>query len=149
MSSQDLPQGWEKKQSRSSGKVYYLNIYTKASHWEAPSPVPPGQVNTNLFYSAEITHPSSSRGHCQVQASHLLVKHRQSRRPSSWKQDKITRSKEEAVEILESMQVIFCKVRLLCIVLLICVGALRIRCAPLQATSKFSNRVLLGRGEGA
>lgn len=37
----------------------------------------------------------------QVQASHLLVKHTQSRRPSSWKQDKITRSKEEALEILK------------------------------------------------
>jgi NIMA-interacting peptidyl-prolyl cis-trans isomerase 1 len=40
----------------------------------------------------------------QVQASHLLVKHTQSRRPSSWKQDKITRSKEEALEILKSFR---------------------------------------------
>lgn len=29
------------------------------------------------------------------------MKHAQSRRPSSWKQDKITRSKEEALEILQ------------------------------------------------
>jgi len=28
------------------------------------------------------------------------VKHRESRRPSSWREDKITRSKEEALEIL-------------------------------------------------
>ena len=37
----------------------------------------------------------------QVQASHLLVKHNESRRPSSWKEDKITRSKEEALEIIK------------------------------------------------
>lgn len=37
----------------------------------------------------------------QMQASHLLVKHRGSRRPSSWKQAEITRSKEEALEILK------------------------------------------------
>ena len=43
--------------------------------------------------------------HYQVQASHLLVKHRESRRPSSWKQDKIIRSKEEALEILKSAYV--------------------------------------------
>jgi hypothetical protein len=36
----------------------------------------------------------------QVQASHLLVKHRDSRRPSSWREENITRSKEEALEIL-------------------------------------------------
>ena len=42
------------------------------------------------------------RGHPddKVQASHLLVKHRDSRRPSSWREDKITRTKEEALEIL-------------------------------------------------
>lgn len=36
-----------------------------------------------------------------VQASHLLVKHRDSRRPSSWREENITRSKEEAIKILE------------------------------------------------
>lgn len=37
----------------------------------------------------------------RVRASHLLVKHSGSRRPSSWKDANITRSKEEAVEILK------------------------------------------------
>lgn len=37
----------------------------------------------------------------EVQASHLLVKHSGSRRPSSWREENITRSKEEAREILE------------------------------------------------
>ena len=37
----------------------------------------------------------------KVQASHLLVKHRDSRRPSSWREENITRTKEEALEIVK------------------------------------------------
>ena len=36
----------------------------------------------------------------QVRCSHLLVKHEGSRRPSSWRQEKITISKEEALRQL-------------------------------------------------
>lgn len=36
----------------------------------------------------------------QVRARHILIKHTGSRRPSSWKSDRITRSKEEALEQL-------------------------------------------------
>jgi phage gp29-like protein len=28
-----VPHGWEKRKSRSTGMVYYLNIYTKESQW--------------------------------------------------------------------------------------------------------------------
>jgi len=37
----------------------------------------------------------------QVSCRHLLVKHKDSRRPSSWKSEEITRSKKEAVETAE------------------------------------------------
>ncbi|XP_064395385.1 peptidyl-prolyl cis-trans isomerase NIMA-interacting 1-like [Halichondria panicea] len=74
-----LPEGWELRESRSSGRSFYFNKFTKASIWDKPAAVPSGQV----------------------QASHLLVKHSGSRRPSSWKQDKITRSKDEAIEIIK------------------------------------------------
>ncbi|KAA6394801.1 MAG: putative Peptidyl-prolyl cis-trans isomerase NIMA-interacting 1 [Streblomastix strix] len=37
----------------------------------------------------------------QVRASHILVKHKNSRNPSSWRQKQVTRSKEEAIQILE------------------------------------------------
>lgn len=37
----------------------------------------------------------------KIRCSHLLVKHRDSRRPSSWREAEITRSKEEAIEILQ------------------------------------------------
>ena len=40
----------------------------------------------------------------QFRASHLLVKHQGSRRPSSWKEEKITRSKEEAISILQGFR---------------------------------------------
>ncbi|XP_064616084.1 peptidyl-prolyl cis-trans isomerase NIMA-interacting 1-like [Liolophura sinensis] len=77
----ELPEGWERRISRSTGKEYYLNIYSKESQWETPT---------------EPANPDMS----SVQCSHLLVKHRESRRPSSWREENITRSKEEALEIL-------------------------------------------------
>lgn len=77
----ELPEGWEKRVSRSSGKEYYLNLYTKESQWDRP------------------TEPASEEQDT-VQCSHLLVKHKDSRRPSSWREEKITRTKEEAINIL-------------------------------------------------
>ncbi|KAI3577434.1 hypothetical protein IWW34DRAFT_744733 [Fusarium oxysporum f. sp. albedinis] len=37
----------------------------------------------------------------KIRAAHLLVKHRDSRRPSSWREAEITRTKEEALEIIQ------------------------------------------------
>lgn len=36
----------------------------------------------------------------KIRASHLLVKHRDSRRPSSWREAAITRTKDEAKEMI-------------------------------------------------
>jgi len=77
-----VPEGWEERTSRSTGQVYYLNIHTKQSQWEKPT-APAGAA------------PS------QVRASHLLVKHCNSRRPSSWREENITRTPEEALKILK------------------------------------------------
>ena len=44
----------------------------------------------------------SGEGEGKIRCSHLLVKHRDSRRPSSWKEAEITRTKEEAIEILKA-----------------------------------------------
>lgn len=77
----DLPSGWEEKVSKSTGRTYYYNRRTNESQWERPT----------------------EREGNQVRASHLLVKHTESRRPSSWKQDKITRSKDEALEIIKGI----------------------------------------------
>ncbi|KAI8342716.1 peptidyl-prolyl cis-trans isomerase pin1 [Chlamydoabsidia padenii] len=78
----DLPAPWIIKHSRTYNKDYYFNTATKESRWDAP----PSQDNE------------------RVRASHLLVKHAGSRRPSSWRQETITRTKEEALEIIEGYQ---------------------------------------------
>ncbi|NXE57032.1 PIN1 isomerase, partial [Casuarius casuarius] len=68
----------------SAGRVYYFNHITNASQWERPS-------GTGKNGQGEPT---------KVRCSHLLVKHNQSRRPSSWRQEKITRTKDEALELI-------------------------------------------------
>ncbi|XP_027206693.1 putative peptidyl-prolyl cis-trans isomerase dodo [Penaeus vannamei] len=89
MSDSELPSGWEKRVSRSTGQCYYLNVYTKESQWDTPTePAKPAG--------------NSGDGPDRVQCSHLLVKHAGSRRPSSWRQEKITISKEEALAKLEA-----------------------------------------------
>jgi NIMA-interacting peptidyl-prolyl cis-trans isomerase 1 len=47
---------------------------------------------------------SFSHGENKIRAAHLLVKHRDSRRPASWREPKITRSKEEARVLIEGYQ---------------------------------------------
>ena len=37
----------------------------------------------------------------KIRCAHLLVKHRDSRRPASWREAKITRSKDEATTIIQ------------------------------------------------
>lgn len=48
--------------------------------------------------------PKKASGSNKVKASHLLIKHSGSRRPSSWKDAVITRSQADAVAILETHQ---------------------------------------------
>ncbi|RKP11831.1 hypothetical protein BJ684DRAFT_17619 [Piptocephalis cylindrospora] len=83
----ELPQNWEVRFSKTRNLPYYYNSTTKVSQWEPPvgftGRLPPGT---------------------EVRASHILVKHTQSRRPSSWKQAEITRSKEEAEALLRGFQ---------------------------------------------
>jgi len=94
MSSQEvIPEGWEKRVSRSNGQVYYMNQYTKESQWHLPT-TPAERTSGGGGGSG------SGGGPHTIQASHILVKHRDSRRPSSWREDNITRSKDEAVDIL-------------------------------------------------
>lgn len=80
MSDDMLPDGWEQRVSRSTGKTYYLHLATGESKWERPTSGPPKD---------------------QVRAAHILVKHKDSRRPSSWRQEVVTKTKEEAIEELK------------------------------------------------
>ncbi len=46
--------------------------------------------------------PKQQGAEGKIRASHLLVKHRDSRRPSSWREANITRTKEEALDIIRA-----------------------------------------------
>ena len=107
-----LPPSWEVRHSNSKNLPYYFNSATKESRWE-----PPSGTNPDLIKQYMAAHHSSSMAtggragavsaaasgsHSgKIRAAHLLVKHRDSRRPSSWKEPDITRSKEDAIEILK------------------------------------------------
>lgn len=67
---------------------YYLNLHTKESQWDCPTK--PAQPAANAPAAA------GADGDATVQCSHLLVKHSGSRRPSSWREENITRTKAEA-----------------------------------------------------
>lgn len=73
-----------------SGMTYYLNTHTRKSQWDKPDH-PAGDDDTE----DEDTLPD------EVRCTHLLVKHAQSRRPSSWREENITRTKEEALELVK------------------------------------------------
>ncbi|EFO89010.1 hypothetical protein GCK72_006769 [Caenorhabditis remanei] len=89
MSSENpLPAGWEKRQSRTNDRVYYFNTATGVSQWDRPEASAFGK-GSDLK---------------SVQCLHLLVKHEGSRNPSSWRSDHITRSKEDAINILKNYE---------------------------------------------
>ncbi|KAJ3150640.1 Peptidyl-prolyl cis-trans isomerase NIMA-interacting protein 1 [Geranomyces variabilis] len=85
-----LPADWEERHSNSRGVPYYFNRATGQSVWERPT----------AASTSSTTAATSGSAVQKVRASHLLVKHAESRRPSSWKTPTITRSKEEAREII-------------------------------------------------
>lgn len=72
---------WEERFSKSKQQTYFHNRATGESVWE----LPPG---------------ASLEG--KVRASHILAKHSGSRRPSSWREENITRSLDEARAIVEA-----------------------------------------------
>lgn len=97
MSETGLPAGWEVLLSRSKDLPYYYNAETQTSSWE-----PPTGSNIDLLKNYVVSHFGQAKGSEKVRASHLLVKHRDSRRPASWKDPEITRSKDEAKSLILS-----------------------------------------------
>ena len=57
-----------------------------------------------LHHSAPANPSGGAAKDGKIRAAHLLVKHRDSRRPSSWKEPEIRRTKEEAVEVLKGYE---------------------------------------------
>ncbi|KAG8531531.1 uncharacterized protein KY384_003160 [Bacidia gigantensis] len=103
-----LPALWEVRHSQSKNLPYYFNTSTKESRWEPPSGTDASLIKNYMAShhssSLSIPPPKSVEGQrsadSKIRAAHLLVKHEGSRRPSSWKEEKITRSKKDAVEVL-------------------------------------------------
>lgn len=82
-----LPQGWSVKYSKShNNRPYYFNETTGVTQWDPPT----------------ITSTNDSKA--KVHVYHLLVKHAGSRRPSSWRQERITCTESEALEEIRAIR---------------------------------------------
>jgi peptidyl-prolyl cis-trans isomerase NIMA-interacting 1 len=101
-----LPSGWEVRHSQSKDLPYYFNLTTAESRWEPPDGSNVETLNTYIgkHHSSVSVRVSDNATDGKIRASHLLVKHRDSRRPSSWKETNITRTKEEAINLLKGYE---------------------------------------------
>ncbi|KAJ5591577.1 WW/Rsp5/WWP [Penicillium hispanicum] len=106
MADTGLPTGWEVRHSNSKNLPYYFNPATKESRWEPPSDTDTEKLKLYMAHNHTPTARPDvlGQGEGKIRCSHLLVKHRESRRPSSWREAEITRSKEEAIEILKGYE---------------------------------------------
>ncbi|KAG8727202.1 hypothetical protein FRC12_022714 [Ceratobasidium sp. 428] len=114
---------WEIRMSNSKGVHYFFNTTTKESRWEPPEGLKEEEIRAlpGAQYLTSGDQETAGAPPGQMRASHLLVKHKDSRRPSSWKevgivlawlvpilniiiQANITRSKAEAIDILKGFQ---------------------------------------------
>ncbi|KAF2751303.1 peptidyl-prolyl cis-trans isomerase [Sporormia fimetaria CBS 119925] len=100
-----LPEGWEVRRSNTKNLPYYFHPATKDSRWEPPAGTDPELLKKYMaehHSSKGISASMSSANHeGKIRAAHLLVKHRNSRRPASWRETRITRSEAEAEEIIQ------------------------------------------------
>lgn len=101
-----LPPDWEVRHSQSKNLPYYFNSKTHESRWEPPEEADTERLKLYMaqHHSSKSTGVDGSGGEGKIRAAHLLVKHRDSRRPSSWRETNITRSKEEAMEMLRGYE---------------------------------------------
>lgn len=89
-----MSSNWEIRFSNSRQLPYYYNGSTGTSVWEKPEDISEEQVATlpGAHYLKPLNGNNAESGgggaanSGKVRASHLLVKHRDSRRPSSWKE---------------------------------------------------------------
>ncbi|KAG5436911.1 hypothetical protein PCK2_001038 [Pneumocystis canis] len=98
-----LPEYWEIRCSRSKNLPYYYNLKTNESFWEPPVGCDMEKLRNYMMNNGLIPTLSQTNKEIdndKIRVIHLLVKHNQSRRPSSWKESNITRTKQEAMEII-------------------------------------------------
>ncbi|KAL7626485.1 peptidyl-prolyl cis-trans isomerase Pin1 [Parahypoxylon ruwenzoriense] len=104
MDDSGLPPNWEVRHSNSKNVPYYFNAIDKISRWEPPSGTDTEKLKKYMaiHHSTSNQVPPSGRPEGKIRAAHLLVKHRDSRRPASWRENEITRTKEEAMDIIRA-----------------------------------------------
>jgi hypothetical protein len=88
-----LPSGWEVRHSNSKNLPYYFNEAQKQSRWEPPSGTDTDKLkvymaehHSQLELAPDTSGLNGNATSGKIRASHLLIKHRDSRRPSSWRQ---------------------------------------------------------------
>lgn len=82
-----MADNWEVRFSNSRKLPYFYNASTQQSIWELPEGLTEDAARKlpGGHYLGAASQPAVA----QVRASHLLVKHRDSRRPSSWREVRI------------------------------------------------------------
>lgn len=87
--------------SNSKNLPYYFNPDSKESRWEPPEGAEPEKLKQYMAtYHSHAIKMMGNDNDQKIRAAHLLIKHNQSRRPSSWRESRITRTKEDARSIL-------------------------------------------------
>lgn len=102
-----LPADWIVKQSTSRNLPYYFNTQTRESRWDPPDGTDTEVLKTymaNNHSAANTRTEGMDASDGKIRAAHLLVKHNESRRPQSWREANITRSKDEALDIIKGYQ---------------------------------------------
>lgn len=95
------------RQSSTKNLPYYFRAASKDSRWEPPEGTNPEALKTymaNHHSSKGVAPAAFAPAGGKIRCAHLLVKHSDSRRPASWREPKITRSKEEAKELIRGYQ---------------------------------------------
>ncbi|EGV61409.1 peptidyl-prolyl cis-trans isomerase Pin1 [Yamadazyma tenuis] len=97
-----LPENYAIQVSRTHNREYYVNNVTGESSWEPPAGTDKQKLDKYLEEFENNGYKPLVNSNKQVRATHLLVKHNQSRRPKSWKSpDGITRSRDDAIRLIK------------------------------------------------
>ena len=83
-----LPAGWEIRHSKSRNLPYYFNAARSESRWEPPADTDSDVLSAYMatYHSAPKSSGGAPAATGKIRASHLLIKHKDSRRPSSWRE---------------------------------------------------------------
>jgi NIMA-interacting peptidyl-prolyl cis-trans isomerase 1 len=95
------------RRSNTKNLPYYFHAATKDSRWEPPAGTDSDKLKAYMAanHSSKGVAPAAfAPTDGKIRCAHLLVKHRDSRRPSSWREPKITRSLGDAHGLIEGYQ---------------------------------------------